>query len=416
MARKTIHDPRQGPPTLLLRACISLMLLPLTAQALTLLGVQSRKTHAAGVGARDVAIDITQALPDKVTVEPRAKSAAHTLVFQFDEPIAAEGTLTAIDDTLAPLAGASAARSGNTVIVTLPAVNDNARAIVTLSGVNGTGGFTASAALGFKVGDVDGNGAISSVDISRIKARTGQSAASGADATQPRHDLNASGSITAADVAAAKARPAPVQLAAGNASNAAPVVSVDPVGTAAARQAIFVSGTASDDGLPFGALFTTWSTVSGPGVAVFGDRTKLVTPVVFPAAGPYTLRLTANDGQRAATADATVNVVAANPLEVQPPLFQFAPVAVGQSSAATDFLLVNTAATAAANLFYQSNNAAEFSVSFPTCVANGVLAGLSFCTFAVTFSPSSTGNKSATITVSASPGGTTALLVQGTGQ
>ncbi|MEZ5387424.1 MAG: Calx-beta domain-containing protein [Prosthecobacter sp.] len=60
-----------------------------------------------------------------------------------------------------------------------------------------------------------------------------------------------------------------------------------------------LAGSISDDALPesTGAVAATWSLVSGPASPVFTDAEKANTSVVFPAAGTYTLRLTADDGE-----------------------------------------------------------------------------------------------------------------------
>lgn len=74
-----------------------------------------------------------------------------------------------------------------------------------------------------------------------------------------------------------------------------------------------LAGTASDDGLPSGALVTTWSTVSGPGTVIFGNAGTLATTATFPVEGVYVLRLTASDGVLFSTSDMTVTVNAAIP-------------------------------------------------------------------------------------------------------
>ncbi len=74
-----------------------------------------------------------------------------------------------------------------------------------------------------------------------------------------------------------------------------------------------LAGTASDDGLPTGStLATTWSKVSGPGTVSFADANALSTTATFSAAGQYTVRLTASDGQLSATDDVVVSVTEAS--------------------------------------------------------------------------------------------------------
>jgi PKD repeat protein len=94
------------------------------------------------------------------------------------------------------------------------------------------------------------------------------------------------------------------------------VVNVAPVANAGADQSITLPasaslvGTATDDGLPGGALTTTWSTVSGPGTVAFANASALATTASFSAAGSYTLRLTANDGALSHQNDVIITVTA----------------------------------------------------------------------------------------------------------
>ncbi|HEX4997632.1 MAG TPA: hypothetical protein VFY29_05375 [Terriglobia bacterium] len=80
---------------------------------------------------------------------------------------------------------------------------------------------------------------------------------------------------------------------------------------------VTLSGTATDDGLPSGAMTVSWSKVSGPGNVVFVAPTALLTTASFSAAGNYTLRLTANDGALSASDDVVV--------VVNPPIVNQAP-------------------------------------------------------------------------------------------
>ena len=71
-----------------------------------------------------------------------------------------------------------------------------------------------------------------------------------------------------------------------------------------------LDGTVSDDGLPTppGALTTTWSKASGPGTVTFGNANAADTTASFSEAGPYLLQLTANDGEKASSADVAILV------------------------------------------------------------------------------------------------------------
>ena len=91
--------------------------------------------------------------------------------------------------------------NGNEVIVSLTGIPDKQRVKVTLDNVNGPGGG-GSVSLGFLIGDANSDRLVNAGDVSGEKTRSGQASA----AANYRFDLNASGIITAADVAATKAR------------------------------------------------------------------------------------------------------------------------------------------------------------------------------------------------------------------
>ncbi len=65
-----------------------------------------------------------------------------------------------------------------------------------------------------------------------------------------------------------------------------------------------LTGTATDDGLPFGALSVSWTKVSGPGTVTFSSQ-NIAT---FSAQGTYVLRLTASDGQFSSSDDVIIIV------------------------------------------------------------------------------------------------------------
>src|SRR2546425_593115 len=77
-----------------------------------------------------------------------------------------------------------------------------------------------------------------------------------------------------------------------------------------------LNGTATDDGWPAGStLHISWSVISGPGQVTFSNPNSPTTAATFSAAGVYTLRLTASDGELSASDDAVVTVTPPN----QPP-------------------------------------------------------------------------------------------------
>ena len=276
---------------------ICLALFALSAQALTLTAVQSRKSGF------DLPIDAMQTMSGNVTVESRGIGigTSHTIVFQFDELISSTGALAVVDNTLTAVSGAAATISGNDVVVTLSALADNKRVRITLTNVNGVG-LNVTVSLGFLVGDVNNTLSVNSSDISSVKARSGQTTT----ASNFKFDLNATGAINSSDISAVKARSGLVL----------PIVNAIPVVTAGANQTIVLpasaalAGTASDDGLPNppGALTLLWSKFSGPGTVTFGNAAAGNTSAGFSAAGTYVLRLSASDGQATVSADVSISV------------------------------------------------------------------------------------------------------------
>ncbi|MBL8524949.1 MAG: Ig-like domain repeat protein [Betaproteobacteria bacterium] len=171
---------------------------PSAGAPVALVSVFSRKVHGAA-GPFELEINSSAPVAGAVTVEPRAIGSGHLIVFRFSGPITSTGTVALLDPNN-PFGGVSAMMSGNDVLVTLTGVPDNRRARVTLTGVNGT--TNAAANMGFLVGDVGGNRAVTASDIAATKARVGLAL----NANNYLSDLNVSGSISGTDVSTAKAR------------------------------------------------------------------------------------------------------------------------------------------------------------------------------------------------------------------
>jgi VCBS repeat-containing protein len=85
--------------------------------------------------------------------------------------------------------------------------------------------------------------------------------------------------------------------------NQAPIVNAGPDQVAVLSKSLMLNGSATDDGLPNGALTIVWSKVSGPGTPQFSSPNKAVTTVTFNKTGSYTLRLTATDGGGLSSSD-----------------------------------------------------------------------------------------------------------------
>jgi alpha-tubulin suppressor-like RCC1 family protein len=175
----------------------TLNLLDITS-APALVSVKSRKTHG-GSGNFDLDIDTLQPISGAVTVESRI--GPHLLVFDFNRVIATVGTVSVLDAAMQAAGTGTAIVNGSRVEVTLAGVADNRRVIVTIANVDGSG-QSATASIGFLVGDINNSRSVNATDIAGIKARSGQTTS----ASNFKFDLNASGGINATDIAAVKAR------------------------------------------------------------------------------------------------------------------------------------------------------------------------------------------------------------------
>jgi hypothetical protein len=102
------------------------------------------------------------------------------------------------------------------------------------------------------------------------------------------------------------------EMAVTVAGNVAPTVSAGPDRSVSLGQSAALDGTVSDDGLPNGALTSTWSVVTGPGTVSFANASAVDTSASFGAAGSYQLRLTASDGQLSGQDDVLVSVLDPN--------------------------------------------------------------------------------------------------------
>ena len=180
-------------------ASIEVSVMPSANAAVALVAVQSRKVHSSA-GAFDLQINPSPPITGLVSVEPRMQGSANQVVFQFNNAVNLPGIAAVTDESLASVGNATTSKSANEVFVTFPAVSDNRRIRVVLTGVNGS--LTVSASLGFLIGDINGSRSVNASDISGLKARMGQST----NVTNFMLDLNATGGISAADLSMVKAR------------------------------------------------------------------------------------------------------------------------------------------------------------------------------------------------------------------
>ena len=129
----------------------------------------SRKTHGSR-GVFDLALNLASAAG---VVEPR-KGGPNTLVFTFDQPVAAiDGTLSGNDFSITGGAFANASIAGNTLTMSLVNVTDRTRVSVAL---NGIGDLVGNAISGDRdvtiralLGDVDGSGRVDIFDQQAVK-------------------------------------------------------------------------------------------------------------------------------------------------------------------------------------------------------------------------------------------------------
>ncbi len=94
-------------------------------------------------------------------------------------------------------------------------------------------------------------------------------------------------------------------------ANQPPVVTAGADQSVAFGTTVSLSGSYTDDALPVGGVVTTtWSQVSGPGLATFNPggatSTSLTPTVTFTTGGTYVLRLTVSDGEQTSSDDLIV--------------------------------------------------------------------------------------------------------------
>ena len=169
---------------------------PITPAVPVLTAVVSQKIHgSAGTFELPIAV-----LP--LTVESRAIGAGHVIGFRFDIAITSPGNVTLTQTSPAGGAVASAVANGNDVKVTLTGVTDNQQVTISLANINGNQNATASASLGFLVGDINNSRSVNASDIIGLKARSGLPTTT----ANFKFDVDTSGSVNASDISAVKAR------------------------------------------------------------------------------------------------------------------------------------------------------------------------------------------------------------------
>ena len=112
----------------------------------------------------------------------------------------------------------------------------------------------------------------------------------------------------------------------------------------------------------------------------------------------------------------TGNGVAPGELSISPPTQDFGMVVMGGNSATTTFTVTNTGGTptGALAVALSGTDLTQFEVTSDGCDTQ-VLAGAATCQITLRFSPTSAGSKTASVTVTATPGGTTVASLTGIG-
>jgi hypothetical protein len=220
----------------------------------TLIGVQSRKTHGA-MGTFDLPIS-TDPATGVVNIEPRAPGFAHNIVFQYSAPVTFIRQAKAVD-AQGTLYGTSLSVSNSEVTVSLPGLPDNKSLAVSLLGVNNSRDQVVL--IGFQQGDANSSGSVNLSDLSAVKARSG----SATTAANYKFDFNGSGSVNASDISVVKAR-------LGLALPLPPIVAAPSIGA--------TSPTSGTTGLAYAFTFTatgtapvSWTVAAGslpPGIAL----------------------------------------------------------------------------------------------------------------------------------------------------
>lgn len=158
-----------------------------------LVSAASRKVH--NLVSYDVPIVISRLITDSmISVEPRLDlGAGHTVVLKFDRPVLSVQTASVLDAANQKAGEARAILSttdATEVGVVITKVNNKMRVRVVLSGINGPD-VSASIAVGFLSGDVNGSGMVDSADTDLANAAIGAVLS----ALNFKSDINMSGTI-----------------------------------------------------------------------------------------------------------------------------------------------------------------------------------------------------------------------------
>jgi len=179
-------------------------------------------------------------------------------------------------------------------------------------------------------------------------------------------------------------------------------------GTVSSALAIGVTGTNAAD-FPLGA-----NNCSGISLAPAQSCTVQVRFAPLSAGGRSASLGASSVGTNAASAALSGTGVAVTQLAISPPSYNFPTIVVGATPGTMQFTVTNTGSSASGALqtSLTGTNATEFQLGSDSCNSNALNAGAT-CTVIVAFVPINAGTKSASLTVTASPGGTASSLLTG---
>lgn len=169
-----------------------------------LLSAVSRKVH--NLASYDVPIVISRLITDsQLSVEPRVDlGAGHTVVLKFDRPILSVQSAAVVDaanqragDARVVLSTTDATEVG----VVLTKVNNKMRVRVVLTGINGPD-VSASFAVGFLSGDINGSGMVDAADTDLANAAIGAELS----VANFKSDINLNGAVSVEDREAVRSR------------------------------------------------------------------------------------------------------------------------------------------------------------------------------------------------------------------
>ncbi len=149
-----------------------------------------------------------------------------------------------------------------------------------------------------------------------------------------------------------------------------------------------------------------------------GSSCQIVVVLMPASAGSPAGDLTISAGAGVSvTAHLTATAIAPGALRISPDTQTFGMVAQNQGSASQTFTITNGGqqATGAMSVALGGTDKAEFQVTADGCGKQTLAVGNGSCQITVRFAPSGLGAKSASLTVSASPGGMAVAQLSGTG-